>query len=493
VSAFFSPLNMQIRHNTYHYRRRIPADLVDLFGRKEATKSLHTNKPLDATRIKNRLDGQLEQLFQACRFEAIAADSAISRLNAILKGRPQPVAPSTDTPTQLVIIPTRRSGKRLSDAIEAYTNEQKNAWTSKTEKEFSSIYDKLIRGLSDPRLQDIDRPALVAFRDILSQEGKHANTVNKYLQILSTVLRHAGRLKWITGNPAEGLTLKDTRRQDEVRHAFTIAEINKIFISLQDNKKSFYDNNHHERYWLPLLGIYTGARVNELAQLAITDVVEEKGIPAIVITAAGDDSKRLKSESSRRTLPLHKDLLNLGFLVYVRNIREKGYDRLFPALKLGPNGYSHYFVSHHFSGSKGWLHRTIPTLPTGVSFHCFRHTVATMLKNAQEFESLIQEILGHSISSLALGRYGKSYDLNIKKKAINKIDYDIIPKTESVTECVRLDDDSIEEVEFLRCGELSIQIDPEAEKEPAELLQYNRPDKHGYSPFHKAIYSFIPD
>ncbi|NVN90951.1 MAG: site-specific integrase [Desulfuromonadales bacterium] len=497
MSAFFLPNNMHIRYNSYHYRRRIPADLVDLFGKKEATKSLHTKKPVDAVRMKNRLDGLLEQLFQACRLEAISSESAISRLQAILQGRPQPTIISPDSPTAQVapitIISSRRRGKRLSDAVEAYIHEHQNGWTTKTAKEFSSIYDKMIMGLSDPWLQDIDRPSLVEYRDKLTLEGKHVKTVNKYLQMLSTVLRHAGRLKWITGNPAEGLGLKDTRREDEIRKAFTLSEINQIFLALQSAKKTFYDSDRHERYWLPLLGMYTGARVNELAQLTIDDIKEDNGIPAIVISIGGDDSKRIKSESSRRTLPLHNDLLTLGFLVYVRSIKEKGHDRIFPALRLGPNGYSHYFVSHHFSGSKGWLHSTIPTLPEGVSFHCFRHTVATMLKNAEEPERLIEEILGHKHSSLALGRYGKPYDLDIKARAVNKIHYNLIPAYKTVTGQVEIEDDNIVEVEYVVCGDFNVQIDSDERKAPLEVRQYLRPDKHGYSIFHGAIPSFQQD
>lgn len=295
---------MHIRHDTYHYRRRIPADLVHLFSRKEVTKSLHTKRPLDAVRIKNRLDTQLEQLFHACRMDAVTSEIALARIQAIVHGQPQPqTPPTTDQPTQIVIIPSRRKGKRLSDAVDAYCKEHQHGWTTKTAKEFSGIYDKIIKGLSDPWLQDIDRPALVAYRDKLSEEDKHAKTVNKYLQILSTVLRYAGRLNWITGNPAEGLGLKDTHREDEIRHAFTTPEIKLIFLALQDAKKTFYDVNHHERYWLPLLGMYTGARVNELAQLSIADISDENNIPSITITSAGDDAKRIKNDSSRRTIP----------------------------------------------------------------------------------------------------------------------------------------------------------------------------------------------
>ena len=493
VSAIFIPSNMQIRNEKYHYRRRIPSDLVHLFGRKEVTKSLRTTRPLDAVRLKNRLDGQLEQLFQACRLEVATAEISLARLYAILEGKPQPQTPPTTESAPIVIIPSRRRGKRLSDAVDAYCKEQQNGWSAKTAKEFAGIYDRLIRGLSDPWLQDIDRPALVAFRDKLSLEGWHAKTVNKYLQILSTVLRYAGRLKWMQGNPAEGLGLKDSRREDEIRRAFTLEEISKIFMALQSSKNSFYEADHHERYWLPLLGIYTGARVNELAQLTVADVIIDHGIPAINITSVGDEGKRVKSESARRAIPLHDDLLTLGFLVYVRNTKTNGHERLFPSLKLGPNGYSHYFVARHFSGSKGWLPSTIPTLPEGVSFHCFRHTVATMLKNAEEQEGIIVEILGHKQSSLALGRYGKSYDLPLKNRSINKIQYNLIPIPQTVTGQEEFEDGSIEEVEYVVCGDFSISVDPEERKAPIEVRQYNRPDKYGYSIFHGAIPSFLED
>ena len=198
-------------------------------GRKEVTKSLHTKQPRDAVRLRSRLDSQLEQLFQACRMEAISPEHAIASLHSIIHGQPQPQAPPSADHPPIVIIPSRRRGKRLSEAVEVYCKENQHGWTAKTAREFGGIYDRLIKGLSDPWLQDIDRPALVEYRDRLVSESKHVKTINKYLQILSTVLRHAGRLKWITGNPAEGLGLKDARRDDEIRRAYTLEEIKQIF------------------------------------------------------------------------------------------------------------------------------------------------------------------------------------------------------------------------------------------------------------------------
>lgn len=495
MSAVFFIKDMQIRGNQYHYRRRVPADLVEFFGRKEVTRSLHTDKPQDAVRLKNKIDGLVEQLFQACRFEALTAEAAQARLNAILHGGPPPVVPE-DQPSKIVIIapPTRRRGKRLSDAVDAYCKEKEHSWTAKTRKEFAGLFDRLTKGLSDPWLQDLDRPTLVEFRDVLSREGKHARTVNKYLQVLSSVLRHASRLKWIQGNPAEGLSLQDSRREDEIRRAFSPEEIRAIFNALQRDKKGFYAANHPERYWLPLLGLYTGARVNELAQLELKDVVVDDGIPAILITAVGGEDKRLKNESSRRILPLHADLLTLGFLVYVAKLRGQGQTRLFPSLRLGPNGFSHYFVAQHFSGDTGWLRRNIPSLENGMAFHCFRHSFATMLKNAEQPERLIEELMGHKSTSMSLGRYGKPYKTDIRAKAINVIKYGILPCPTRIEDSY-YDDDREETINatFLVCGNTSVEIDPDERIDPLELRQYQRPDLHGYSPFHSEIHSFMPE
>jgi len=340
----------------------------------------------------------------------------------------------------------------------------------------------------------MDRPSLVEYRNSLAADGRHAKTINKYLQLLSSVLRHAGRLKWMQGNPAEGLGLQDSRREDEIRRAFTLDELKLIFTALQRDKQTFYAQEHHERYWLPLLGFYTGARVNELAQLALADITAEDDIPCIAITTLGDDDKRLKNETSRRSIPIHQDLLTLGFLVYVRNMREAGHTRLFPGLLLGPNGYSHYFVSRHFSGSKGWLRKQLPTLEKGMAFHSFRHLFASMLKNAEEPERLIEELMGHKHNSLSMGRYGKPYKMEIRQRAINNIKYGLIPEIRMVTkEEWDEENEQMNEFDYIVCGSKGIVVDLDSRRKPLAIKQYLRPDNHGYSEFHSEITGFTQD
>ena len=75
--------------------------------------------------------------------------------------------------------------------------------------------------------------------------------------------------------------------------------------------------------WAALLGLYTGARASEVGQLLTVDVAAVDGVPAIRITDDGEDQK-LKTEASNRVVPIHADLLALGFLDYVDSLRGRG-------------------------------------------------------------------------------------------------------------------------------------------------------------------------
>ncbi|NYF34738.1 integrase [Stenotrophomonas sp. JAI102] len=84
--------------------------------------------------------------------------------------------------------------------------------------------------------------------------------------------------------------------------------------------------------WASLLGLYTGARASEVGQLLIKDAFEEDGIPCIRISDEGEPQK-LRTEVSLRTVPLHPELLKVGFLDWVDGKRKVDETRLFPAAK----------------------------------------------------------------------------------------------------------------------------------------------------------------
>src|SRR5262249_34536831 len=88
-----------------------------------------------------------------------------------------------------------------------------------------------------------------------------------------------------------------------------------------------------DRFWLPILGLYHGNRLEEFAQLRREDVQNDGGIRYFNIT--DEDGRQLKNEQSRRRVPLHPEVSRVGFLTYVFEIAPSRSDRVFPLLRPG--------------------------------------------------------------------------------------------------------------------------------------------------------------
>ncbi|MCC9597038.1 MULTISPECIES: site-specific integrase [unclassified Rubrivivax] len=152
-----------------------------------------------------------------------------------------------------------------------------------------------------------------------------------------------------------------------------------------------------------MLALHTGARVSELCQLRVDDIGMDDGlhapasVPVLRIrpapTEAGARRKGVKTTSSIRKVPIHRELVRLGFLDYVDAIRELGGVQLFPAIKV-PERYQagNYFSSWYagYRASLGFERRA------GKDAHNLRHTVRSRLADASVPEGVIDLILGHS-------------------------------------------------------------------------------------------------
>lgn len=167
-------------------------------------------------------------------------------------------------------------------------------------------------------------------------------------------------------------------------------------------------------WWGPILGLYTGARVNEIAQLKVADIAQKHGHWGIHIRKTVDDDlthntgarsrQKLKGKSSIRFIPLAQPLLDAGFLDFVADIRATKHPRLFPNLSCGVSqktgqlngsGYGRG-LSERFSKH---LHSVLD-LPKGFSFHLFRHTLASALHDNGFEKELIATITGHEIKKM---------------------------------------------------------------------------------------------
>lgn len=167
--------------------------------------------------------------------------------------------------------------------------------------------------------------------------------------------------------------------------------------------------------------LYSGARPAEIAQLGIEDVRQEHGHWIMHITTEGDGDKSVKTDGSMRVVPVHKELVRLGFLKYHADMRKAGNTRLFPLAERNERGQMMADFSRDFPR---YLTKIGLKNGRGLSLYSFRHGVADALRRAGYLDEQFGFILGH-VAGTMTQRYGTLPQGMIEQRAelINSITY----------------------------------------------------------------------
>jgi len=160
--------------------------------------------------------------------------------------------------------------------------------------------------------------------------------------------------------------------------ALHLGEITSLYL---DNIREI-SGNHREKRWC-------------------IDILEEPDRP----------DKHLKTLSSKRIVPIHKTLLDLGFIEFVNLLKKKdpNRERVFQELPYRSGNYNQN-VSRWFNT------RYLPSLSIKtdkINFHSFRHTVSDHLKQKGIEPHFVNELLGHTTGNIDQDRYGKGYNPDI--------------------------------------------------------------------------------
>jgi integrase len=243
-----------------------------------------------------------------------------------------------------------------------------------------------------------------------------AVTVNNRLRKLSAFMNWCKSNGYIADNPLAGLKVM-TGSAKEARLSFDRHDLTTLLDLAALRAEA---RKHPWRYWLPLLGRATGARLEELCQLRVDDFIEQQGLQCIRI----DDSREgqnLKNSSSRRILPLHPALIELGLLQHVEAVQSTGADRLFPELEAvrGKLGHAPSKWFGRYKTKQG-------ITDSRKTFHSFRHTLIDDLRDAGVQDSLIKRIVGHEDGAVTFSIYGSRSPLTAMIEALRKIS---IPRT----------------------------------------------------------------
>jgi len=218
---------------------------------------------------------------------------------------------------------------------------------------------------------------------------------------------------------------KSEEKADKTDRLFTERELCEIFttpVFTQKATRSYY-------FWVPLLCLYTGARLSEIAQLDVHDVIKKDGVWCLDINERTSD-KSLKTPASARLVPLHRDIIDLGFIRYVETIKAAQEDwskAIYRTRKLWWDIFStngKYANACSKNLDKIFDKVNIPNFVEdrkGSKYHAFRHTLTKLLKEADVSESTYGRILGHDVAGTPGGMYGGKDSIKFLQTTLNKV------------------------------------------------------------------------
>ncbi|MBN9468972.1 MAG: site-specific integrase [Bosea sp.] len=214
-------------------------------------------------------------------------------------------------------------------------------------------------------------------------------TANSYMSAFVSLLDFAVAEHIIEKNPATGLRLaSDGVKRKDKRLPFAVEDLNAIFAAplysgCVDDGAGYNrpgpNRPRRGRFWVPLVSLYSGMRLNEVCQLSEDDIVIDDGTNIILVRSDEDGVKRVKTAAGHRFVPIHPELKRLGFLDHVAAVRktQPAKARLFPELTTASTGY----ISDNFSKFFAIFLDKVGIKDSRKNFHSFRHSFRDGLRD----------------------------------------------------------------------------------------------------------------
>ncbi|MNM66135.1 hypothetical protein D3C81_776050 [compost metagenome] len=211
-------------------------------------------------------------------------------------------------------------------------------------------------------------------------------------------------------------------------------------------------------FWMPLVGYFTGARTNEIAQLDVADIKEIDGHPCFDFCAddpKAPEAKRIKTGEDRQ-VPIHPRLIELGFLDYVDSQRQAKQKKLFgdgltylpprdSSTDHNKEGWAKSAGKFFNENPKGYLVSIGVHKPhDGKSLYSFRHTLETNLRDARRDgkpvdQTIIDAITGHKPDTIASRHYDGGATIGHKLSALS-----LLPIPQAIKQLTSYQNDFVE-------------------------------------------------
>lgn len=306
------------------------------------------------------------------------------------------------------------------DALLAYWKSQKTRPANTINEATRAL--GLLRKITGDALpaSRVEKRHVVQLKDELLASGKlQKATVLKYLNMLRAVFQAAVDNDRLPKNPAAGVKVPKDAPGRPKRVPLNLESLRTLFHSeVYTQGKRPIGGAGEAAYWLPLLGLWTGARLDELGQLEVESVKQEEGVWYLDFTPDPAKGKRLKNANSRRRVPIHPELVRCGFLAYVEQTKAAGHSWLFPRLSSAPDRKRTASFSQWF----GRYRKGLGITDEREVFHSFRHGFMEAGRAAGIAREVRYQFTGHGTRDEGDG-YG-GWPLPTLAEAMARIRYD---------------------------------------------------------------------
>ncbi len=385
----------------YYLRRRVPDDLRIIIGKTEIRRSLHTRNYQKAKSIFAIAYAESERMFMDARNGHITVFTQ-------QEARNEHRSPSlTESPVT------------LSQTLERYiqslsmSGRQEHVLRRHT-VDYSRAINRFIKQLGNRPIAAIQASDIHAFAaDLIkpltsTRRPLATSSARLMLARISSVMAFAVDSGLLESNPViasrihKRLGSSKSMRPLDGNRGYTWDEMIQIFSSSKfKNLRQTTGRPGNTLFWLPLIAAYTGARREEIAQLYVNDIKQHDSGHWFIRVVDDKPDKSVKTDSSRRDIPIHDDLISLGFLQLVQGLQPGS--RVFPQLVKVSDGYAGIVSKawREFTQQCGVYRRGCHPL------HGFRHTFKTLSREHGIPKEVSDWLTGHS-----LGNVGDSYGIN---------------------------------------------------------------------------------
>lgn len=355
---------------------------------------------------------------------------------------------------------SKLSTQKLGDLLDLYIDHKKlkaKKWVQKTENKVRAHIGLLAELLDDPYRHEITEELLrdqyahrigkipKARQSSKYRDGSISKPIHEIIEIAkktgdktigsTTIADHTSTvltfLKW---GEKKRYFIKDIhtiiedhtkldKGKGKVKDGFDKEDIKKMFENpLLQNGKIF---QKPFRFWGLFLALYTGARLDEIAQIRTDEIKQQPQNQIWYIDITANNGKQLKTEQSARPIPIHNVLIELGFLKYCEYMKKVGEERLFPELECRKD------TGNEFGRKLGRWFNTIYKFECGIdsprkTFHSFRHTFINYGKQNGLNPVAFRELTGHETGEedVHASAYEDPYALKILKDQIDQVNFE---------------------------------------------------------------------